>query len=111
MVLYFHTESPPPTETASEDDVIFNRILQVNKGNATKALLLLGGDGEVQCLVKICASISPSYTPPRKRGPDRRTATAERSAGAPWLLRSVVPTLKMTPGVEAPELSRQLLPR
>lgn len=44
-VSYFHTESPPPTETASEDEVIFNRILEVNKGNATKALLLLGGDG------------------------------------------------------------------
>lgn len=42
ILLYFCAESPSPTETDSEDEVIFNRILTVNKGNATKALLIMG---------------------------------------------------------------------
>uniref|UniRef100_A0A8D0FPY8 Metalloendopeptidase n=1 Tax=Strix occidentalis caurina TaxID=311401 RepID=A0A8D0FPY8_STROC len=34
ILLYFCTESPSPTETYSEDDVIFNRILKVNKDSS-----------------------------------------------------------------------------
>jgi len=41
-LLYFCTASPLPTETDSEDEIIFNRILEVNKGNATNALLIMG---------------------------------------------------------------------
>lgn len=64
--LYFCAESPSPTETDSEDEVIFNRILKVNKGNATKDLLimglslvLLGVMWAVQCLTKIRTDIFP----------------------------------------------------
>lgn len=42
ILCIFCTESPSPIETDSEDEVIFNRILKVNKGNTVKALLLLG---------------------------------------------------------------------
>lgn len=42
MPLYFCIESPSPTETDSEDELVFNRILEVNKGNASKALLIMG---------------------------------------------------------------------
>ncbi|NXC12917.1 ASTL metalloendopeptidase, partial [Corythaeola cristata] len=34
ILLYFCAESPLPTETDSEDELIFNRILEVNKGSS-----------------------------------------------------------------------------
>lgn len=42
IVFCFCTESPSPTETDEEDEDIFNKILKVNKGNATKILFIRG---------------------------------------------------------------------
>lgn len=39
-LFYFCTESPFPTETDEEDEDIFDKILKVNKGNATKSLFM-----------------------------------------------------------------------
>lgn len=39
ILCIFYTDSPSPTEIDSEDEVIFNRILEVNKGNAIRVLL------------------------------------------------------------------------
>lgn len=75
ILLCFCTESALPTEMDEEDEDIFNKILKVNKGNATKflskrdlsLLLFWGWCGRYDVLPQSLQMLFPSYTPLWKR--------------------------------------------
>lgn len=117
MILYFfYTDSPSPTEIDSEDEVIFNRILEVNKGNAITVLLIHGlsadvgeATGKVRCLSTVSANIFSVLYICKKPS---ETGHREHLV---WVLlkaygtSNVFSILKMISGVKAAELHKQLL--
>lgn len=77
ILCIFYTDSPSPAETDSEDELIFNRILEVNKGNAIKVLLIyglsadLGGQqGRYNALAQSMQTFFLSYTYIREKPPE-----------------------------------------